>query len=273
VRALAALLLLLAGVSAAWAGSLELTGQATQGGLVFGKTDPGSRVLLGDRAVRVAADGRFVFGFGREAPARATLSVTYPDGRTERSSLAVAQRDYDVQRIDGLEGALVTPPPEVLARIREEQALVEAARSGDRDEPLFASGFQWPLTGAITGVYGSQRILNGKPRQPHYGVDIAAPAGTPFHAPAAGVVVLAEPDLYFSGGTLMLDHGHGLTSAFLHLQSLAVAVGDRVAQGDPLGTVGATGRVTGPHLDWRISWFAERIDPALLVPPMPEAGE
>jgi murein DD-endopeptidase MepM/ murein hydrolase activator NlpD len=271
VRLLLAFLLLLASASELRAGTLELTGQLIQGGLVFGKVDPGSRVLLGERGVRVAGDGRFVFGFGRDAPARATISVTYPDGNTRRLPLAVEQRTYRIQRIDGLPQKLVTPPPELLARIHEEHAKVEKARSGDRDEPLFESGFRWPLQGPISGVYGSQRILNGKPRQPHYGVDIAAPAGTPFVAPADGVVVLAEPDLYYSGGTLMLDHGHGLTSAFLHMSSLAVKVGDRVAQGDVLGKVGATGRVTGAHLDWRMNWFAERIDPQLLVPPMPEA--
>ena len=257
----------------AGAGNLELDGELTQGGVVFGTTDPGARVVLGRTPLRVSADGRFLFGFHRDAPARALLSVTYPDGETERFNLTVTKRRYETQRIDGLPGALVTPPVGVLARIKREQALVQEARGNDRNEPLFESGFVWPLEGVVTGVYGSQRILNGKPRQPHYGIDIAAPTGTPVLAPADGVVVLAEPDLYFSGGTLILDHGHGLSSAFLHLETLDKAVGERVAQGERIATVGATGRVTGAHLDWRMNWFEARIDPALLVGPMPGAAQ
>lgn len=265
-------LLMLAAVvcpAAADAGTLELEGELIQGGLMFGTTDPGSRVLLGRTPLRISPDGRFVFGFHRDAAARAVLSVTYPDGTTERVNLKVTKRDYETQRIDGLPGALVTPPAAVVSRIKREQALVVTARSNDRDEALFESGFIWPAQGVISGVYGSQRILNGKPRQPHYGVDVAAPTGSPVIAPADGVVVLAEADLYFSGGTLIIDHGHGLSSAFLHLESLKIAVGDRVTQGDPIATIGATGRVTGPHLDWRMNWFESRIDPALLVGPMP----
>lgn len=256
--------------SLALAGSLELEGELTQGGLVLGTTEPGARVMLGQKPVRVSPQGRFLFGFHRDAPARAVLSVTYRDGTTERRDLAVGKRSYEIQRIDGLPGALVTPPPETLSRIRREQELVVEARSNDRGEPLFESGFIWPARGPISGVYGSQRILNGEPRQPHYGIDIAVPTGTAVVAPADGVVTLAEPDLYFSGGTLILDHGHGLSSAFLHLDTVIAAVGDRVAQGDRIATVGATGRVTGAHLDWRMNWFEARIDPALLVGPMPD---
>lgn len=251
------------------AGNLVLEGEPIQGGLTFGSAEPGSHVTLGERAVRVSADGRFVFGFHRDAPARATLKVVYPDGRTEQVDLTVGTREYDTQRIDGLPSKLVTPPDEVVARIKREQALVVAARSNDRAEPLFESGFIWPTKGIITGVYGSQRILNGKPRQPHYGIDIAAAVGTPVLAPADGVVVLAEPDLYFSGGTMIVDHGHGLSSAFLHLETLDAKVGDRVTQGERIATVGATGRVTGAHLDWRMNWFEARIDPSRLVGPMP----
>ena len=129
--------------------------------------------------------------------------------------------------------------------------------------------FQWPVEGRISGVYGSQRILNGIPKRPHFGIDIAAPAGTPIRAPAVGLVTLAADDHYYTGGTVILDHGHGLTSAFLHLQEVRVAPGQTVAQGEVIGTLGATGRATGPHLDWRINWFDQRLDPAFFVPPMP----
>ncbi len=268
MRALAVLLALLAGMSTAVA-EIRLDGNLTQGGLVIGHTDPGATVVLDDRTVRVGADGVFVLGFHRDAPATAELTVTLPGGKAERRSLAIAPREFAIQRIDGLPPKMVTPPPEVLERIRRENAAIAALRKIDNPEPLFRSGFAWPATGRISGVYGSQRILNGEPRQPHYGVDIAAPVGTPIKAPADGVVVLAEDDLYYTGGTVILDHGHGLSSAFLHLSAVTAKVGDRLRQGDVLGLLGATGRVTGPHLDWRMNWFENRIDPQLLVPPMP----
>jgi len=247
----------------------RLDGNLTQGGLVIGRTDPGSTVVLDDRTVRVGPDGVFVLGFHRDAPASAELTVTASGGTVERRTLTIAPREFAIQRIDGLPPKMVTPPPEVLERIRRENAEIAALRKLDRPEPMFASGFAWPATGRISGVYGSQRILNGEPKQPHYGVDIAAPTGTPIKAPADGVVVLAETDLYYTGGTVILDHGHGLSSAFLHLSAVTVKVGDRLRQGDVLGKLGATGRVTGPHLDWRMNWFESRIDPQLLVPPMP----
>lgn len=268
LRPLAIVLALLATLASA-AAETRLEGNLVQGGLVIGRTDPGASVILDGRAVRVDADGVFVIGFHRDAPASADLTVTAPDGSVDRRSLAIAARAYDIQRIDGLQTRMVTPPPEVTERIRAENARIAALREVDRPEPLFRSGFVWPAIGRISGVYGSQRILNGEPRQPHYGVDIAAPVGTPVKAPADGLVVLAERYLYYTGGTVILDHGHGLSSAFLHLDSVTATVGDRLRQGDVLGALGATGRVTGPHLDWRMNWFDSRIDPQLLVPPMP----
>ena len=263
--------LLLAG--AAWADRLELDGEFVQGGLVFGKTEPGARVTLGERAVRVGPDGRFILGFGRDAPAQMALRVTLPDGAALTRDLAVAQRSYEIQRIDGLPPSKVTPPPETLERIQREAAEVREVRGNDLAERHFDSGFVWPATGRISGIFGSQRILNGEPRQPHYGIDIAAPTGTPVVAPADGVVTYANPDMYFSGGTLMIDHGHGLMSGFLHLETIEVEPGQRVRQGERVATVGATGRATGAHLDWRVNWFQERLDAALLVPPMPETPE
>ena len=273
-RVVAALLFGLLGLfgGAAAAGALDLQGEFQQGGLVQGYVDPGSEVRLGDRQVRVSPDGYFVIGFGRDAPRESELLVTFPDGRQEIRRLAIAQRDYNVQRIDGLPPSKVTPPEDVLTRIRAENAKIAEARAVDRPEAFFQGGFEWPVTGRISGVYGSQRILNGEPRRPHFGIDIAAPEGTDVRAPAEGVVSLVEEDLYFTGGTIILDHGHGLTSAFLHMKDLFVRPGDHVARGTVIGTVGSTGRSTGPHLDWRINWFKERLDPALLVGPMPTGG-
>jgi murein DD-endopeptidase MepM/ murein hydrolase activator NlpD len=262
-------LLLLGSMSPAGAEDLEMQGRWVQGGVITGRVAPGTRLELDGKAVRVSPEGAFVFGFGRDAPAAALLRITFPDGRQEVRNLAIQVRDYSIQRLDGLPPTQVTPPPAVMERIRREAELAAKARRRDSTTPYFLSGFQWPVTGRISGVYGSQRILNGEPRQPHYGIDIAAAAGTPVRAPAAGVVTLAHPDMYFSGGTLIVDHGHGLSSSFLHLRDILVKEGQAVRQGDTIATVGATGRVTGAHLDWRMNWFEERVDPGFLVPPMP----
>jgi murein DD-endopeptidase MepM/ murein hydrolase activator NlpD len=236
---------------------------------MFGRAEPGSTVTLDGRAVRVAEDGRFVFGFGREAPATAVLEVRGPSGAVERRRLEIRARQFDVQHVDGLPQNLVTPDAEEEARIQREQAAVLEARKLDLDRPLFASGFIWPALGPISGVYGSQRILNGEPRAPHYGVDVAAPEGSPVRAPADGVVTFARPDLLLTGGTLVIDHGHGLSSTFIHLSRIEVAAGAEVKQGEVVGAVGATGRATGPHLHWGMNWFETRLDPQLLVGQMP----
>lgn len=269
-RFLAAALICLFAVPA-WAVELSLEGSFTQGGLVFGRTAPGASAALDGRTLRLTPDGRFIFGFGRDAAPGATLTVTGPDGSIATRSLEIAQRDYDIQRIDGIQKDYVTPPEEVLARIRADAAAAAEARKVDRAETDFDSGFVWPAIGPISGVYGSQRILNGEPRQPHYGVDVAGPVGTPVKAPADAVVTLAHPDMYFSGATLIMDHGHGLSSTFLHLEEILVEQGQRVKQGEVVALMGKSGRVTGPHLDWRMNWYDQRIDPTLLVPPMPKS--
>ena len=256
--------------AAADSARIRLDGSRTQGGLLRGWVAPGSSVAFEGMPVRVSQDGWFLVGFGRDAPPEAELALSSPDGRRERLVLAVAPREYRIVRIDGLPPGRVAPRgEEELARIRREVRLVEEARSIDDPRTDFRTGFQWPVMGRVSGVYGSQRILNGEPRQPHYGVDIAAPTGTKVRAPADGLVTLAEPDLFLSGGTLIVDHGHGLSSAFLHLWRILVARGERVRQGEPVAEVGATGRATGPHLDWRVNLFERRLDPALLVGPMP----
>ncbi|MEE4377156.1 MAG: M23 family metallopeptidase [Candidatus Competibacteraceae bacterium] len=256
-------------LSLAQAGELNLPNTFTQGDIIIGQAIPGTELVLDGKAVRVSDEGAFVFGFGRDAPASARLEIIFPDGRREIRNLTVQARRYDVQRIDGLPPSKVTPPKKVLERISRESKQVAQARAKDFARPYFLSGFIWPTKGRISGVYGSQRILNGEPRRPHYGVDVAAPVGTPVHAPADGIVTLTHPNMYFSGGTVIIDHGHGLSSSFLHLEKIHAKEGQAVKQGDVIATVGATGRVTGAHLDWRMNWFKERVDPTVLVPPMP----
>jgi murein DD-endopeptidase MepM/ murein hydrolase activator NlpD len=245
---------------------LNWQGDFSQGGLVIGMAQPGIALKLGERSVPVAKDGRFVFGFGRDEPASVALTVSHRGGQSETHQLQVAPQTYDIQRIDGLPPAQVTPPPAVLERIKRENAMIAAVRQRNTPRQDFLQGWIWPAKGPVSGVYGSQRILNGEPRTPHFGLDIAAPTGSAVVAPAAGEVVLAEKDIYFTGGTVIIDHGMGINSAYSHLQSLTVKVGQRVKQGEQIGTVGATGRATGPHLDWRINWFDVRLDPQRLLP-------
>lgn len=272
MRWLAALLLVLgsAGLQPSGANEpppgLSWQGDFSQGGLVTGMARPGVALKLNGREVPVAPDGRFVFGFGRDEAATATFTIQHRGGPSEAIQLAIAPRTYDIQRIDGLPPAQVTPPPAVLERIKRENAMIAAVRQRNTARQDFLQGWIWPAQGPVSGVYGSQRILNGEPRTPHYGIDIAAPAGSPVIAPAGGEVVLAEKDIYFTGGTILIDHGMGINSAFSHLQSLNVKVGQQVKQGEQIGTVGSTGRSTGPHLDWRVNWFDVRLDPQRLLP-------
>jgi murein DD-endopeptidase MepM/ murein hydrolase activator NlpD len=247
---------------------LRLQGTFAQGGLLFGRTEPGASVTLDGASVRVSPTGIFVIGFGRDHGHGSELELRFADGAKIARTLSISRRAYNIQKINGLPSAQVTPPKALLDRIRRENVLIGDARAHDSAETWFAGGFIWPALGPISGVYGSQRILNGKPRQPHFGVDVAGPVGTPIVAPAPGRVVLSETDMFYTGGTIIIDHGHGLTSAFLHMSNVNVAVGDMVAVGQSIGEIGATGRVTGPHLDWRINWGKIRIDPQLLVPPM-----
>jgi murein DD-endopeptidase MepM/ murein hydrolase activator NlpD len=257
------------------ANCVQLAGSLTQGGLVWGSVAPGSRVTLDGAALDVLQDGTVFAGFGRDAPAAAELVVT--GDAVCQQTLQIARREYNIQRIEGVPQETVTPSPEHLERIRREQALVNAAKARRVLRPdLLQSalaGFQWPTEGPISGVYGSQRVYNGSPGRPHYGVDVAVPTGTPVLAPAAGLVTLAEPDLFYSGGTVFLDHGFRFSSAFLHLSKVLVVVGQEVQAGDVIGEVGATGRATGAHLDWRMNWRSHRIDPQLLAPAMPKPSK
>lgn len=251
---------------------VALKGEWTQGGVLIGHAPAGSRVWFNARELRLDGEGRFVFGLNRDEPTTAELRVQLPDEPAALSYRAqIVQRKYDIQRIQGLPPKMVTPPPQVKARIEADQAAAAHARQRDTDLSGFAEDFIWPCIGPVSGVFGSQRILNGEPKQPHYGVDVAVPTGTPVYAPAGGIVSLAHPDMYYTGGTLMIDHGHGLSSAFLHLSKLRVKEGQAVRQGELIAEAGATGRATGAHLDWRVNWFDARVDAQMLVPPMESA--
>ena len=254
-------------IAGAGAGEPVLEGKLVQGGLVQGVVDPGARVELAGKSVPVDDEGRFVIGFDRDAPAVEQLHV---DGQV--FTLSIEPREYDIQRVEGIAKRIMSPSEQDLQRISKEAAQVANARTLYDLRADFATGFEWPVVGPISGVYGSQRFYNGNPSRPHYGVDIAVATGTPVLAPAPGLVTLAEDDLFYSGGTVIVDHGHGLTSSFLHMSKVSVAVGQRVDRGTMIGEVGATGRVTGPHLDWRMNWRDRRIDPQLLVGEMIDAN-
>lgn len=243
----------------------QFSGRWVQGAALVGKVEPGARLRFGDRHVSVSPQGQFVIGLAYDAPPAAELFVTGADGVERRFEYAVEPRVYDVQKISGLPQGMVEPPPAVLARIERDQQLVAAARKPDTARPDFATPFRWPLAARVTGVYGSSRVLNGVPKQPHFGIDLAAPEGAKILAPAGGIVRLAHPELYYTGGTIILDHGHGLNTAYLHLSKLDVSVGQSVGAGEVIGRVGKTGRATGPHLCWRANWFDVRLDPSLLI--------
>jgi murein DD-endopeptidase MepM/ murein hydrolase activator NlpD len=250
--------------------ALEIQGERQQGAVLRGKVVPDTQVEFEGKKIRVSKDGEFVIGLGRDAGEHVKLTVVDINGQRANHNFAVARREYKIQRITGVPQRTVTPSPEQIERSRREAKMAADARKADLPLQNFAEKFQWPLVGPITGVYGSQRFYNGEPNSPHYGIDIAAPTGTEVRAPAGGIVTLVHPDMFFSGGTLIVDHGHGLSSTFIHLHKILVKEGERVEQGQRIALVGASGRATGPHLDWRMNWFEERVDPALLVGPMPD---
>ncbi len=242
----------------------DFPASVSQGALVIGKVAAGSTVRYDGRDLLVADDGAVVFGVGRDEHGPLSLDVRARDGRDRRISIEVVARDWPVERVEGVPPATVEPPPAIAARIRREQARVGAARSRDDARDDFEERFIWPVEGRISGRFGNQRIYNGIPKSPHSGMDIAAAQGTPVKAPASGLVTFADPGLYLTGGTVLIDHGHGVSSNFLHLSRIDVKVGDRVVQGEVIGAVGMTGRATGPHLHWGLSWFGVRLDPLLL---------
>lgn len=251
-------------VSLPAAAEVMLDGKLTQGSLVRGQAPAGAKVLFNGQPVKVAKSGQFVIGIGRDAALQHQLTIIASDGSRQQLPLTFSRREYDIQRITGVAQKYVTPPAEVTERIQNDQRKVAAVRTTLSDKMAIFADPLLPAQGRISGVYGSQRIFNGEPRNPHYGLDIAAPVGAPVLAPWDGEVLLAE-DLYYSGLTLIIDHGMGVTSTLMHLHRLDVTVGQLIRQGEKVAEVGATGRVTGPHLDWRINWLQERLDPQLLL--------
>ena len=244
--------------------AIEFKGKFLQGHYIIGQTNPSAKIIIDKKEVKVSKDGYFVFGIDRDR--KFDLVITkISNGKKNKIIKKVIKRKYNIQRIDGLEESKVTPPESVYKRIKEENNKIGKARSINSDLPFFKNKFIMPVDGIISGIYGSQRILNGKPKWPHYGIDIAANLGTKIKSSATGVVTMAEQDLYYTGGTIIMDHGHGISSIYSHLETLNVKVGDEVLQGDIIGTVGSTGRSTGPHLDFRVNWFQTRLDPMSII--------
>ena len=250
--------------------SLEFSGEVSQGGLIVGKTEPENKVTLNGNTIKVAESGHFAFGYGRDETQPQKLIITNNKGLETVKWLTPKAREYKIQRIEGIKKSIMNPNPKAVARAKKDSAQVRAARATDSNLTYFATGFIAPIEGIVTGVYGSQRVYNGVPKTPHFGIDYAGKKGDPVTAPASGTIILNVPDMFYSGGTMIIDHGHGITSTFLHLSDSYVKVGDKVTQGDVVAAVGSTGRSTGPHLDWRVNWFQTRLDPALALKVKPQ---
>lgn len=246
---------------------LELTGRFVQGGHALGRTWPRALVFVDGEALAAAsASGHFIVGFDRDAPSSVEIEAR-ADGRSARRALDIAPGDFPITRVDGLPPATVTPTdPALLERIAREVALKTEGFASRIDADHFRDGFDWPVTGfRVSSRWGAQRVLNGTPARPHYGIDLAVPAGTAIRAPAAGRVALAETDLHFEGGLVLIDHGQGLITAYLHQSRLDVRAGQDLRRGDSVGRVGMSGRATGPHLCWRMKWRNRNLDPSLLT--------
>ena len=245
--------------------SVEFKGKFIQGHFILGQTEPGAIILIDNKEIKVSSDGFFVFGIGKDRKFDVTITKN-KDGNIEKIIKKIQKRKYNIQRIDGLPKKKVTPPEEFYARIKKDNQLIGKAREVDSNLPFFKEKFIVPVDNAIiTGVYGSQRILNGIPKWPHYGLDFAKKKGAPVKAMNNGIVTLSESDLYYTGGTIIFDHGHGISTLYMHMDKIFVKVGDHIKKGDVVGTVGATGRATGPHLDIRLNWYDVRLDPATVL--------
>ena len=245
--------------------SAEFKGDFQQGSFIIGKTNPDSKITIDNKEIRITKEGYFAFGLGRDRKNNVTIKISN-NGNVKIIEKKVFKRDYKIQRIDGLPKKQVTPPPEVYDRIKKDNHMIGKARSINTSYDFFKNRFALPVDKyIITGVYGSQRILNGKPRRPHYGIDFHAPEGTAVKAMMDGEVTLSEKDMYFTGGTIIFDHGHGVSTLYMHMEDINVEVGQKVKQGEIVGTLGKSGRATGPHLDIRLNWFDVKLDPASVL--------
>jgi murein DD-endopeptidase MepM/ murein hydrolase activator NlpD len=245
----------------AFVSRLSLRGSFEQGGLVVGKVEPGMTVRVDDKPLRVSPEGLFAFGLSYDGETPVRVHAAFKDAPDYEEIVQPLKRQYDIQSITGLPQAYVEPPPEVAARMKREREAIFTAREADSDGIGFAEPLDWPFAGRLSGIYGSQRVLNGKPMAPHLAVDVAAPAGTPIHAAADGIVSIAD-DFYLEGGFTLIDHGHGVSTCYLHQSARLVKVGDAVRRGDVIGNVGMTGRATGPHCHWGLCWFQIKLDPS-----------
>lgn len=248
---------------------IQLSGEIKQGGLVVGKTHANNVVRLNDKVLPVSTQGDYVFAFSRDDKTKYTLTVTSPTGEIETQSFTPAVREYKISRVEGISKKIMNPNKKANIRAGEDRAAMVKVRKVSSNLTDFSKGFIAPRSARITGVYGSQRFYNGVPKNPHFGIDYAGQIGAPVKAPANGTVLLWVPDMFYSGGTLVIDHGHGITSNFLHLSASLVNEGDKVKQGDIIAKVGNSGRVTGPHLDWRMNWHQVRFDPQLAMKIIP----
>src|SRR6267378_1006030 len=249
---------------------LSLPAAVKQGELIVGKTDAGTTIMLACKPVSVSKDGSFAFGFAYDRKAPSILVASFRDGSSERRQIVPGVRMYEIQRLNGLPEAFVSPPADILERIKRETEIMREKRARESDNAWFADGFDWPAAGIVSSLYGSQRILNGEPRAPHLAVDIAAPTGTPIHAPADGIVSLID-DQYLNGLFTILDHGHGVSTNYVHQSKQLVKLGEKVTRGQMIGEIGQTGRATGPNLHWGMTWFQIALDPSLSTPtPKPE---
>lgn len=249
----------------AFAGSVTLFGEVKQGSLIIGKTEANATVTYNNEALLLSEQGNFAFGFARDETKPQTLKITFADGSSVVRELTPKAQDYNIQRVEGIPKKIMNPKKEDVARAKKDAELVWLTRDKTSHRTDFAQGFIAPAKGKVTGVYGSQRFYNGKPGRPHYGIDYAGATGTPVTAPAAGKVVMYVPDMFYSGGTMIIDHGHGVTSTFLHLSASFVKEGEIVKKGQKVAAIGSTGRSTGPHLDWRVNWKHVKLDPALAL--------
>ena len=245
--------------------AVEFKGSFIQGSFILGKTEPNSKVTIDNKDIRVSSDGFFAFGLDRDRKTDVKIKIK-KNGKSKIITKKVFKREYKIQRIDGLPPKQVTPPPEVYDRIKKDNILIGKARAIDSKLIFFKNKFIYPIDKyIITGVYGSQRVLNGKPRRPHYGIDFHAPEGTPVKSMMDGVVTLVESDMYFTGGTIIFDHGHGISTLYMHMKDINVKKGQKVKKGEIVGTLGQSGRATGPHLDIRLNWFEIKLDPMTIL--------